>query len=152
MKLINLTPHLLTLVGSVRLDVPTSGTIARLAVTREARPDVVLDDGTVLAVARPTLGAVTGLPDALWTLTVQSPDAPGVDEPLDVVAPYEGVARSLAPAGWAVVDARVSTRTVYIVSALVAEAVKRPDVMSPGELIRDAAGVIIGARGLCAYV
>lgn len=41
---------------------------------------------------------------------------------------------------------------LYVVSALVAEAAKRQDVMSPGELIRDADGVIVGANGLCAYV
>jgi hypothetical protein len=40
---------------------------------------------------------------------------------------------------------------ILVVSALVAGAVNRPDVMSPGELIRNAGGVIIGARGLCAY-
>jgi len=40
---------------------------------------------------------------------------------------------------------------VFVVSALVADAAKRPDVMAPGELVRDAAGVIIGARGLNAF-
>jgi hypothetical protein len=41
---------------------------------------------------------------------------------------------------------------IYVASALVAEKAGRADVFSPGELIRDAAGVIVGARGLCAYV
>ena len=41
---------------------------------------------------------------------------------------------------------------VLITSALVADAAKRPDVMSPGELVRDAQGIIIGCRGLCTYV
>jgi hypothetical protein len=40
---------------------------------------------------------------------------------------------------------------ILVVSALVAGAVNRPDVMSPGELIRDSGGNVIGARGLCAY-
>jgi hypothetical protein len=40
---------------------------------------------------------------------------------------------------------------IYVVSAMVAEAAKRPDVFSPGELLRDAEGKIIGARGLCVY-
>lgn len=40
---------------------------------------------------------------------------------------------------------------ILVVSALVAEAANRGDVMSPGELLRDAAGNVIGARGLCAY-
>jgi hypothetical protein len=41
---------------------------------------------------------------------------------------------------------------ILVVSALVAGAVNRPDVMSPGELIRDDGGNVIGAKGLCAYV
>ena len=41
---------------------------------------------------------------------------------------------------------------IFIVSALVAEAAKRADVMSPGALIRDPAGVITGCHGLCTYV
>jgi hypothetical protein len=40
---------------------------------------------------------------------------------------------------------------LLVVSALVAGAAKRSDVYSPGELIRDAGGNVIGARGLCAY-
>ena len=40
---------------------------------------------------------------------------------------------------------------ILVVSALVAEKANRGDVMSPGELVRDAAGVIVGARGLCSY-
>ena len=40
---------------------------------------------------------------------------------------------------------------IYVVSAFVAEKAKRADVLSPGELLRDSAGVIIGARGLCSY-
>jgi len=41
--------------------------------------------------------------------------------------------------------------TVFVVSALVAEAAKRVDVFSPGELVRDETGNVIGANGLCAY-
>lgn len=41
---------------------------------------------------------------------------------------------------------------ILLVSALVAEAnPHRSDLASPGELIRDAAGIIVGARGLCMY-
>jgi hypothetical protein len=40
---------------------------------------------------------------------------------------------------------------ILVVSALVAGAVNRGDVFSPGELIRDGAGNVTGARGLCAY-
>lgn len=38
--------------------------------------------------------------------------------------------------------------TAYIVSALVAQAAKRSDVYSPGELVRNEAGQVIGCRGL----
>lgn len=105
----NLTPHAVTLVGNNNvLTVPASGQLARLAVTRQPLAPITVY-GVELAVSRPTLGEIIGLPD-----------------------PQPGV--------------------IYVVSALVAEAARRPDVMSPGELIRDTAGVIIGARGLCAYV
>lgn len=109
MSIINLTPHAVTLHGAdgKAVTLPPSGQVARLAVTREAMAPVVVN-GVTLPVSRPTLGAVTGLPDA----------RPGV---------------------------------LLLVSALVADAVRRADVVSPGELVRDAAGVITGAKGLCAY-
>ena len=109
MKLVNLTPHAVTLHGidgSVTL--PPSGTIARLAVTRVLVTSVVID-GVTLEVNRPSLGEVSGLP---------ADDYPD---------------------------------TILIVSALVADAVRRRDLVSPGELLRDSAGLIIGARGLCSY-
>lgn len=40
----------------------------------------------------------------------------------------------------------------YIVSALVATKAARADVFSPGELVRDPSGAVVGARGLCSYV
>jgi hypothetical protein len=40
---------------------------------------------------------------------------------------------------------------IFVCSALVAEHAKRTDVFSVGELIRDSAGTVIGARGLCSY-
>lgn len=41
---------------------------------------------------------------------------------------------------------------ILLVSALVAEAnPHRCDLASPGELIRDTDGIIVGARGLCMY-
>ena len=109
MKIVNLTPHAVTLHGTAgqAVTLPPSGQVARLAVAREAMAPVVVD-GIELAVSRPTLGAVTGLPDA-----------------------QDGV--------------------LLLVSALVADAVRRADVVSRGELVRDGAGVIVGARGLSAY-
>lgn len=38
--------------------------------------------------------------------------------------------------------------TVYVVSAMVAAQTRRADVFSPGPLIRDVQGKVIGARGL----
>ena len=106
--IINLTPHALSLHGeSGIINVPPSGTVARLAVTRQALSPVTVD-GVVLSVNRPTLGEVTDLP-----------------------APQDG--------------------TIFVASALVAEAAGRADVMSPGELVRDDAGRPVGARGLCSY-
>ena len=62
MKIINLTPHPLAIVGVAgTLEVPTSGNVARLAVTRTAL-DPVTVDGVSIPVSRPVLGEVTGLP------------------------------------------------------------------------------------------
>ena len=106
--IVNLTPHPLVLVGTNgTLEVPPSGQIARLAVTRQ-QLDPVIVDGVELPVSRASMGAVEGLP-----------------------TPQDGV--------------------LLVVSALVAGAVSRPDVLSPGELIRDGSGAVIGARGLAAY-
>jgi len=109
-EVINLTPHPLTIerVDGTVATIPATGVVARLAVTREARPAVKTTVGE-FAVTTPKLGAIEGLPD-----------------------PQVG--------------------KIYVVSALVADAAKRPDVFSPGELLRDAEGKIIGARGLGAYV
>ena len=109
MKIKNLTPHSLTIVGANgTLVVPPSGIVARLAVTRTELSPVIVD-GVLLPVSLPVMGEVKDLP--------------------------------VAEAG-----------VIFVVSALVAGAVNRSDVASPGELIRDAAGNVIGAKGLCAYV
>jgi len=109
MKIKNLTPHALTIVGvNGTLVVPPSGVVARLAVTRTALAPVTID-GVELPISIPVMGEVTDLPPA-----------------------EDGV--------------------ILVVSALVAGAVNRPDVMSPGELIRDSNGNVIGAKGLCAYI
>jgi len=109
MKIKNLTPHSLTIVGAYgTISVPASGIVARLAVTRTALAPVIVD-GVEIAVSLPVMGEVTDLPVA-----------------------EDGV--------------------ILVVSALVAGAVNRTDVMSPGELIRDSSGNVIGAKGLCAYM
>ena len=40
---------------------------------------------------------------------------------------------------------------IYITSLLVAQRVRRPDVFSPGEIVRDDAGVIIGCKSLARH-
>jgi hypothetical protein len=64
MKFLNLTPPALSIEArdGRMITVPPSGQIARLAVTREARPVFVVG-GDVFAVSRPTMGAITGLPN-----------------------------------------------------------------------------------------
>jgi len=65
MKLLNLTPHSLSIEardGRI-ITIPPSGQIARLAVTREPRADLQIGND-VFAISRPTFGAITGLPDA----------------------------------------------------------------------------------------
>jgi len=114
MKIVNLTPHTVQLHGfnaagdKAGVTLPSSGCQARLLVTRTTAGTVETDGGITLAVVRPTMGDITGLP-----------------------SPTEGV--------------------IYIVSALVAEKAKRADVFAPGELLRDAAGVVVGAKGLTTY-
>jgi len=110
MKLVNLTPHPLSLStasGSI-IKLPKSVNPARLAVTRHRLEDVTLNTGETLEVNISQLGEIENLPE-----------------------PQEGV--------------------VYVVSALVADSASRGDVMSPGELLRDGEGNIVGAKGLCAY-
>jgi len=105
MKLINLTPHGVT-IGIVT--VPPSGTVARVAVHRTALPVISLDDGTAIPAYAPKFGDVTDLPD-------QQDD------------------------------------TILIVSAMVRShpaVAARQDVASPGQLVRDANGTIIGCDGL----
>ncbi len=42
-----------------------------------------------------------------------------------------------------------SSGTIYVVSALVAQAARREDVVCPGDPVRDDKGQIIGCKALC---
>jgi len=111
-KLVNLTPHSITVLGGdAPLVLAPSGSVARVATeTRELRK---LDGVSILV---QTYGEITGLP---------------------AYSPSDGC---------------------YVVSALVRLAdaadratrgdAPREDVLSPGELVRDAAGQPVGCRGL----
>jgi hypothetical protein len=100
MKIINLTPHSITVAGRA---IPPNGNVARVAVTRTQRGDI-----NGIPVFVPKFGPVEGLPD-------YDPDC------------------------------------VLIVSALVRnhpDCSHRDDVASPGQLVRDECGNIIGCDGL----
>lgn len=101
MKIVNLTPHDINIIGEIGEVVqtfPASGELARCSVSREQ-----VDAINSVPVNRTVFGEVTGLPEQ-----------------------QEGV--------------------VYIVSALVAQATKRDDVLIPDDAVRDEQGRIIGCR------
>ena len=112
MKIVNLTPHGLSLMpagptGPV-VTIPPSGLVARCEVNR-IQIYTVTTNGISVPVNKTQFGTVSGLPDP-------QPD------------------------------------TIYIVSALVAQAVSnRPDVFMVDDAVRDEQGRIIGAKAL-AYV
>lgn len=101
MKIVNLTPHDVNIIGEIGEVVqtfPASGELARCSVSREQ-----VDAINSVPVNRTVFGEVTGLPEQ-----------------------QEGV--------------------VYIVSALVAQATKRDDVLIPDDAVRDEQGRIIGCK------
>jgi hypothetical protein len=101
MRFINLTPHALNIHTSEGVvNLPPSGEVARVAMTRTPAGDVA---------GIPTATVVYG-------------------EVSDLPAPVEGA--------------------TFIVSGMVAAAVKREDVLSPGPLVRDEAGRPVGCLGL----
>jgi hypothetical protein len=123
MRIRNLTPHPITLVGNTTgeesITLQPSGIIARLSVSREQLSPVEINGGeivgdevmpiiTTIPVSRSNFGEIVNLPEQ-----------------------EEGV--------------------IFVASALVAERSNRADVYSVGELIRDQNGVVIGARGLTSH-
>jgi hypothetical protein len=66
-------------------------------------------------------------------------------EPLD---PADGIPVSRTAYGQIAGLPEPKPGVVYVTSALVAIAARREDVLSPGELIRDAEGKPVGCRGL----
>lgn len=105
MKLINLTPHKLTVnngEGEVT-EIAPSGIVARVAATKNETGCI---DG--IPVFKTTFGEIQDLPEA-----------------------QEGV--------------------IYVASLLVAQAAKRADVFSPGELLRNEQGQPIGCLGLASH-
>lgn len=104
MNFVNLTPHIIKVVdgvGNVVIEIPSSGSIARVTVNNQ-----LVETVNGIEIYRAVFGAVVGIPE------------PAMD-------------------------------TIYIVSMVVRQGVPaRSDVASPGELVRDANGNPVGARGL----
>lgn len=63
MNIVNLTPHALNLVtDSGTVNIPPSGTVARVSVTRDSAGTVTID-GVTVPLSRTTYDVVTDLPD-----------------------------------------------------------------------------------------
>jgi hypothetical protein len=112
MKLINLTPHVITIhAGDKTIVIKPSGIVARLMVARISLPTIEVD-GITIPIASTVLRDLVDMPP-----------------------PTEGI--------W------------YVASALVAQKcaqLDREDTFSPGELLRNEEGVVIGCNGLCIYL
>lgn len=105
----------------------------------------VQGDGTLILPPSGKIARLAVARAARPAVVVSPGEYPGLSSPvtLPVVRPTLGEIADLpAP----------TEGVLFIVSALVAEAAKRADVLSPGELIRDDKGVIVACRGLCSYV
>ena len=88
-------------------------------------------------------------PDGLPAFTVlPSGTVARCAESKNVVGNFEGVELVTNKFG-DVYDLPVPVdNTIYIVSMVVRQAIERPDLASPGDLIRDAEGKIVGCRNL----
>ena len=102
MKMINLTPHKISIVVSDgTIEIPPSGQVARCAAVQTAA-----GDANGIPLVRQVFGQVESLPEQ-------------------------------------------EQGTIFIVSALVRAAEStRPDLASPGDLVRDSAGAVVGCRNL----
>jgi hypothetical protein len=150
MKIINLTPHPITIPVTLRPDagewtlVP-SGTIARAA--EIATPDAPIGD---IPTCHVTYGAVEGLPEPR-RVTLPSPcDIPGAVPEGSITCLVCGATDGHHPAPTAI-------DTYYVVSSLTAEAARRSgrtldDLLVPGQSIRDADGRIVGCQSLARVV
>ena len=97
MKIVNLTPHALHIrrADGTDIAVEPSGTVPRLATSREILQPVSCDDGVDIQVSRATFGTLAGMPPAhegviyvVSALCAQSPELQGRG---DVYAPGEAI-------------------------------------------------------------
>ena len=106
MKLINLTPHAITIpTDAGNYEIQPSGEVARIETHHTPHLLITTDDGHRINIETVRQGAVLGLPER-------------------------------------------QPNTFYIVSSIVAQHVNRRDVVSPGRLLRDENGTVIGCEGL----
>ncbi len=96
---------------------------------------LVGENGTLTVPASGSIARLTVTRTALDSIVID-----GVSLPINL--PVMGEIVGLPP---------METGIILVVSALVAGAANRADVMSPGNLLRDGVGNVIGAEGLCAY-
>ena len=129
-RFMNLTPHSVTVavhydnsgqpLDMQQITIPPSGIVARISEKRRPQPSIMVSGYG----GRETDGEECTVLDGWCVCT----DTVTYDQPENLPAPQEGI--------W------------YITSMLVAQAVRRPDVLSPGELTRDEEGRITGCKGL----
>jgi len=125
---VNLTPHVINIVGKEPL--PPSGRVARVAETRETS----LPSIKGVKVDRVVYGDLVGLPPRCGPGPITRPHEMYLDGET-----------GKTHCQWC----DETSHPTYIVSAMVAARCgPRDDVFSPGELVRDDAGRIIGAKGL----
>lgn len=94
MNLVNLTPHVITLItekGEIKIQ--PSGTIARVAVTREKIGEVTVSNNIIIPVYKNKFGSVENLPDPQpdTLYIVSSLVAQAVPDRKDVVIPDDSV-------------------------------------------------------------
>jgi len=97
---------------------------------------VMAEDGTILHLAKCSKPArCVNTPQALPSLS------------------YDGKGYRLSKSSFGAVEELpvAVSGIVLVTSAIVADMVKRPDVVSPGDLIRDSEGRVIGCNGFASY-
>lgn len=147
MKIVNLTPHIITISVTARPEcgpwtLAPSGKIARVVeISTAAAP---LGD---IPITHIRYGDVEDLPDPEWIELPNPCDDPG--------AVPEGSDQCLAcgAIGCHVPGSPRAPATYYVISTIVADAARRngrttEDLLTPGQQLRDETGRIVGCRSL----
>lgn len=110
MKLVNLTPHPIRLVGETEVEIGPSGLVARVKAVTETVGEVVLDDGTKFPIVRTKFEGLEGLPDpepdtffVASTLVAQAASRLGRH---DILAPDTGPESAIRDADGKIVGVR----------------------------------------------